>query len=76
MKMYMPNHIFSESQILHKPIYNKWTSKWNNKILERWSKTKDDTIFIIKSCTEKFLVPMGYSLSKFITIYCLFPYEK
>ena len=38
---------FSESQILHKPIYNKWTSKWNNKIQERWSKIKDDTIFII-----------------------------
>ena len=26
---------FSESQILHKPIRNKWTSKWNNKILKR-----------------------------------------
>ena len=37
---------------------------------------KDDTIFIMKSCTEKFLMLMGYSLSKFINIYCLFPYEK
>ena len=56
---------FSESQILHKPIYNKWNSKWNNKIMERWSKIKDDTIFIMKLCNEKFLMPMGYSLIKF-----------